>query len=147
MSDNKKSGAFKQVITFDFDDTLTETQWDNDDECFKFIGPNKMMLATLRKHLRQGDKVHIVTSRHGPEMTAEGVVHNNGQPGIVEFLLEHLVDSDRRKIAGIHFTAGLKTGKLIELGSDRHFDDDFCELEALPSGCVGVRVKTLHGLD
>jgi len=144
MNDNKK---YTPIVTFDFDDTLTETQWDNNDECYKFVGPNKSTLAFLRKHLRDGDVVHIVTSRQGPEMDPDGRVNTGGQPSVAEFLLEHLVDSDRRKIAGVHYVPGPKTDILNELNSSKHYDDDSCVLEALPSSCVGVQVKTLHQLD
>ena len=134
------------VVTFDFDDTLTLTQWDNEDECFKFIGPNMHTCIALKKHINMGDEVHIVTSRTGPDMDREGHIHMNGQPSVLSFLSGHLNDV-RDKIAGVHFTSGaLKTQKLAELKASRHFDDDYCELEALPEGCVGVLVSTLHGL-
>ena len=28
------------VVTFDFDDTLTQTQWSNEEESFIYMGPN-----------------------------------------------------------------------------------------------------------
>ena len=45
------------------------------------------------------------------------------------------------KVAGIHFTNGnLKIGKLRELGSELHYDDDTEELEALQgTGIKGVQ--------
>jgi len=134
------------VITFDFDDTLTQTQWDTEEECFRFIGPNLMTLQQMRDHLNRGDVVHVVTSRMGPDRLSDTPDVITGQPSVAAFLLEHLGD-DRKRLAGVHFTAGdLKWRLLHELDSDKHFDDDPCELEALPPGCVGVRVATLHGL-
>lgn len=138
------------TVTFDFDDTLTETQWNNTLECFDYIGPNKIIMAKLRNHLREGDEVHIVTSRQGRELD-DDVISLHGQPSISEFLTEHLTANDRRKIAGVHFTSGaLKTNKLLELNSIRHYDDDICELKALedvPYQITCIRVETLHGLE
>lgn len=135
------------VVTFDFDDTLTQTQWDNEEECFVFIGPNTHMLNTLRDHILLGDKVHIVTSRMGPDLNSKGETQQHGQPGVVDFIQEHLSDV-KDQIEGVHFTSGaLKWATLHDLGSQKHFDDDPCELEALPPGIQGVRVETLHGFE
>ena len=137
------------IITFDFDDTLTQTQWDDEEELFRFMGPNLMMIQTLRGHLEMGDEVHIVTSRLGPETLdlEEAAPGWQGQPAIGPFLREHLGD-DLERLTGVHFTSGdLKWKKLTEIGSEKHFDDDPCELEALPPGIQGIRVPTLHGLD
>ena len=135
------------VITFDFDDTLTQTQWDNEEECFVFMGPNHQMCNMLREHLAHGDTVHIVTSRIGPDMDSDGRVFPGGQPGVRAFIQEHLSDV-ADQICGVHFTGGtLKFMTLHELNSEKHFDDDRCELEALPPGIQGVLVTTLHGMD
>ena len=134
------------VVTFDFDDTLTQTQWDNEEECFIFVGPNLSMCRMLRKHISMGDKVHIVTSRTGPSMNHEGILHPGGQPSIQAFLESHLSDV-RDRLAGVHFVGGLKRQTLLELGSTKHFDDDSVELNNLPESCAGVLVTTLHGLE
>jgi hypothetical protein len=135
------------VITFDFDDTLTQTQWDNEEENFRFIGPNIVICQALRACVEMGDQVHIVTSRHGPEMNSKGDVLLHGQPSVQGFIREHLADV-ADQIAGVHFTSGaLKWHLLHELRSDKHFDDDRCELEALPPGIQGVLVSTLHGFE
>jgi len=133
------------VVTFDFDDTLTQTQWDPEWEEFQFVGPNLVMLQTLRSHLDMGDEVHIVTSRI-MRVELDPPVPGSG-PTISTFLREHLGD-DLDRLSGVHFTSGnLKWKKLVELGSEKHFDDDPCELEALPVGIKGIRVPTLHGLE
>ena len=135
------------TITFDFDDTLTQTQWDASTDCFRFTGPNLVMIQCLRTHLDLGDDVHIITSRMGPDHLDDPAAAFTGQPSVSTFLTDHLGD-DRHRLTGVHFTAGdLKWRLLHELDSDRHFDDDPCELEALPPGCMGVRVPTLHGLE
>tara|TARA_B100000131_G_scaffold299114_1_gene319228 strand:+ start:1147 stop:1557 length:411 start_codon:yes stop_codon:yes gene_type:complete len=134
------------VVTFDFDDTLTQTQWDNEEECFVFVGPNHQIINMLKEHLSMGDEVHIVTSRTGPDMDGDGQLRAGGQPGVRAFLQEHLPEVLGQ--VGVHFTSGaLKWSTLHDLRSEKHFDDDPCELEALPPGIQGVRVSTLHGLD
>jgi len=134
------------VVTFDFDDTLTQTQWDPEEECFLFVGPNTAMLQTLKDHLGLGNEVHVVTSRMGPEMDTEGNTWERAQPAIVPFLREHL-GPDFEKVSGVHWCGSLKRDKLAELGSNRHFDDDSVELSNLPDGCSGVLVSTLHGFE
>ena len=53
------------IVTFDFDNTLTQVQFDPDDGCFsKPAGPNLVMVQCLQAHLKNGNEVHIVTSRH-----------------------------------------------------------------------------------
>lgn len=134
------------VVTFDFDDTLTQTQWDAEWEEFRFVGPNLVMLQTLRGHLANGDEVHIVTSRI-METLLDATASPSGQPRVGAFLREHLSDV-LDQISGVHFTSGkLKWKKLVELGTEKHFDDDPCELEALPPGIQGIRVPTLHGFE
>lgn len=138
------------VVTFDFDDTLTQTQWDPEWECFRFVGPNLVTIQSLRAHLEMGDEVHIVTSRIGPEsmlMQEQGHDPVTGQPAVGPFLRKQLGE-DLEKLTGVHFTSGdLKWKKLVELGCEKHFDDDPCELEALPPGILGIRVPTLHGFE
>ena len=134
------------VITFDFDDTLTQTQWDPEDECFKFVGPNPVTLKVLQANLQLGNNVHVVTSRFGPEMDAEGDTWDRAQPAVLPFLREHL-GPDLEKLAGVHWCGSLKRDKLAELGADRHYDDDKVELAGLPIGCTGVLVSTLHSLE
>lgn len=134
------------VVTFDFDDTLTQTRWDNEEECFIFVGPNRQMCTTLRDHLKDGDVVHIVTSRTGPAVNSEGFIQPHGQPSVRMFLEEHLGDV-LDMLAGVHFTGGLKRDTLIDLRSTKHFDDDPVELNNLPDNIAGVLVQTLHGLE
>jgi len=134
------------VITFDFDDTLTQTQWDPEDECFKYMGPNPITLQVLLANLQLDNEVHVVTSRFGPEMDADGHTWDRAQPAILPFLREHL-GPDLEKLSGVHWCGTLKRDKLAELGSIRHYDDDKVELTDLPEGCTGVLVSTLHALE
>ena len=118
------------IVSFDFDNTLTKTQWNPDDGWFTTdAGPNTRMLALLKDHLQLGNEVHIVTTRNKDKMKE-----------VTEFLVTHGVHDD---ITGIHNTSGqLKVSKLTEIGVHRHFDDDHEELLNLPRGCSGVLVAS-----
>ena len=131
------------TITFDFDDTLTQTVWDEVADCFRCIGPNAAMVRALRSHLDAGDDVHVIVSRIGPELATRRV--DPLVPGA--FLREHLAE-DFERLSGVHFTShDLKWRLLHRLDSAKHYDDDPCELDAMPPGCIGVRVPTLHNLE
>ena len=134
------------VVTFDFDDTLTQTRWDHDDECFKFVGPNHRVITQVIDQMNMGNEVHVVTSRMGPETDHSGNFLAFGQPAILPFLREHL-GAHTERLAGVHWCGGMKRKKLAELESTCHFDDDPVELSNLPDGCHGVHVPTLHGID
>jgi FMN phosphatase YigB (HAD superfamily) len=131
---NRKVRRFAMIVTFDFDNTLTVTQFDPDDGWFtKDAGPNRVMLQSLIAHVENGNDVHIVTSRkETPESREE----------IEKFLNKNKVFD---KVSGVHFTfPELKAGKLAELGSLRHHDDDEEEIAHLPEDCEGILVKNGH---
>jgi hypothetical protein len=130
------------IITFDFDDTLTQTQWDPANERFRYIGPNRAMLKTLLQHVEVEDEAHIIVTRLDPEFVDDPF----SQPAPARWLQQQLGDQAKR-LAGVHYTSqDLKWRLIHELGSTKHYDDDQCEIDALPPGCVGVRVATLHNL-
>lgn len=122
------------LITFDFDDTLTHTlaTWEEDGtlEDIQFGGPNLVMVQCLRAHVKNGNEVRVVTSRHSrwekdtlEKLSAFGVLH---------------------LLAGVHHTNGeWKADWMAKNGLDpiKHFDDDFEELERF--SCETVRVP-LH---
>jgi hypothetical protein len=130
------------IVTFDFDDTLTMTQWDPSAERFRYVGPNRRMLLALEQHLAAGDQVHVVVARLDPEYLDDP----DSQPAPGAWLRAQLGEA-AASLAGVHFTSqDLKWRLLHMLDSTKHYDDDPCEIEALPPGCTGVRVETLHGL-
>jgi FMN phosphatase YigB (HAD superfamily) len=118
------------IVTFDFDNTLTVTQFDLSDWWFtKDAGPNFVMLQCMIDHLENGNDVHIVTSRRDSHASRDEVN---------QFLIRHGV---HHKLAGIHFTNGnLKADKLFELDASQHHDDDEEEIAALHEGCEGILV-------
>ena len=118
-------------VSFDFDNTLTMTQWsDEDGWFFKDAGPNLVMVQCMHAHIAMGNKVHIITSRF--EST-------KSKTDILRLLSTHGLGT---KVSGIHFTDGeLKANQIIELDISRHFDDDPEELAALPAHCAGVLIN------
>ena len=129
------------IVTFDFDDTLTQSIWDPEEETFIVVGPNFEMLDLLRDHMNKGNQVHIVTSRwETPENKSE----------ILLFLLENGLEKLEKNL---HFTNGRFKATVLDnlrgaMGHAelRHHDDDPDELEQLEDGCEGILVSTLHGM-
>ena len=52
-----------QVITFDFDDTLSLSHWGDEEDDWVHDGPHLPMIKRYKKYKDQGYKVYIVTSR------------------------------------------------------------------------------------
>ena len=118
------------IVSFDFDNTLTVSVWCPKEWDFVHFGPNLVMVQCIRAHLKNGNEVHIVTSRK------ESV---ESRDEIGQFLKEHDLFSH---VAGIHFSNGAFKAKCLEtLGVERHHDDDECEINALRDNCEGVLVK------
>ena len=129
----------RKVVTFDFDDTLlwTSVIRDEDGDYLEHVpaGKNTEVFPIFLKMLNNPDvEVHIVTSRHGKPADPNAPVPSSYTEVFDQLKAWGVID----KVAGIHFTNGnLKAGKLRELGSELHYDDDTEELEALQ----GTRIK------
>ena len=132
----------RKVVTFDFDDTLLWTRVirDEDGDYLEHVpaGKNTDIYPIFIDMLNNPDvEAHIVTSRHGKSTDP-----NTPVPSSYTEVFDQLKDwGVIDKVAGIHFTNGnLKIGKLRELGSELHFDDDTEELVALRgTGIKGVQ--------
>jgi hypothetical protein len=117
------------VVTFDFDDTLLWKRYerDEDGEIVDVVvdGPNPEGLSLLRQAIRDGQEVHIVTTRY-----------ERMRDDTVGWLRKWKVLDG---IEGVHFTNGqLKRDTLARLGSQLHHDDDEDEIDNLPPGCRGL---------
>ena len=112
------------LITFDFDDTLTQTiaTWD-EDGCLddtRFGGPNLVMIQCLRSCVQNGNKVRVVTSRS--KRWEKDTLEKLSQFGVLHLL------------AGVHHTDGeWKAAWMLENGlkPTKHFDDDREELDEI----------------
>ena len=117
-------------VSFDFDNTLTVSSWCPEEWDFVHFGPNLVMVQCVHAHLKNGNEVHIVTSRKASKKSRKE---------IEQFLKDNDLFS---LVSGIHFSDGALKAKCIEaLGIGRHHDDDGCEINALQNGCEGVLVK------
>ena len=132
----------RKVVTFDFDDTLLWTRVirDEDGDYLEHVpaGKNTDIYPIFIDMLNNPDvEVHIVTSRHGKPADQNAPVPSSCTEVFDQLKDWGVID----KVAGIHFTNGnLKAGKLRELGSELHFDDDTEELEAIQgTGIKGVQ--------
>jgi hypothetical protein len=127
----------KRVVTFDFDDTLLVTAFD-EDWGSRPIGPNEPVIAQMREHAAAGDLIIIVTSRHEQ---VENRADPKGWPAMIRvgnFVLEHDLP-----VRFILFTNGEPKAPLLEtLGAFKHFDDDPEELALLPESIEGVLIST-----
>tara|TARA_B100000131_G_C17860003_1_gene509640 strand:- start:220 stop:690 length:471 start_codon:yes stop_codon:yes gene_type:complete len=106
----------KKVITFDFDDTLALSHWDEDIDWWVHDGPQDYMMKRFSDFKEKGYKVYIVTSRHEDQ-------EDNTRPTsttVADFVQKHNLQPD-----GIYFTNGQpKIKRLLSLGSAMHHDDD-----------------------
>ena len=106
------------VVTFDFDDTLSLSHWGEEEDDWVHDGPNGPFIEKLKKHKAHGDTVYVVTSRF--EKHEQRSLENPNQKAVQEFLDENGIDVD-----GIYFTNGQpKIETLLQLGSKMHHDDD-----------------------
>jgi len=107
-----------KVVTFDFDDTLALSNWDEEEGNWAHIGPHKSFIDKLQQYKNKGNTVYVVTSRN--EKYESQALENPNQKAVQEFLDEHGINVD-----GVYFTNGQsKIETLLQLGSTIHHDDD-----------------------
>ena len=110
------------VITFDFDETLTESEFHTSYALWvSSLNPNKAIVDKFRAYQELGDEVHIVTFR-----SADGIQE------IDEFLV-----ANNLKPVKIHATGGKPKKTIIcdLLKSSIHFDDDIATCLSLHGTC------------
>ena len=133
----------KGIVSFDFDDTLTQPIWDADNEMWTSGGspgsgipdgqqdPNEENIIKLMRLSHQGHKIVIVTSRSPSQ-----------RKGVEEFVAKHNLPVEE-----IHTTGGDKGAKLVELGAIMHFDDSPQSWDDSQGLFQGKWVKTFHPMD
>jgi len=114
----------ERVITFDFDDTLSLSHFDKEQDDWVHDGPHLPMIRQYKKYKNEGYKVFIITARYIDQ--EEKAKNNPQQKSVEEFVEEYNLSPE-----GIFFTNGnLKTDTLKSLNSSLHYDDDIEEIEA-----------------
>jgi|TARA_R100000008_G_scaffold83247_1_gene68433 FMN phosphatase YigB (HAD superfamily) len=131
----------KKVVTFDFDDTLAKSDFNDETGTWKHAGPYEPMMKRIKEFIREPDVVvYVVTSRY--EDREAQSLENEEQRAVQEFLDEHGLNVD-----GVYFTNGnAKIETLKNLNSSMHHDDDpedildaeEAGLEAIPSDPYGI---------
>lgn len=122
------------LVTFDFDDTLTMPRWDEEEELWMTgTEPNKKTISAMKKFASKGYEVKIVTSRHGT---------GNHKKDVANFAKKHNLP-----VKDIIFTNGKwKADTLERLGSALHYDDDTEEISRIKSKGIKV-IHIKHPLD
>ena len=134
-----KMSKKNNIISFDFDATLTIPEWDKEEEMWiEGNKPNFDRIKQVKRLTDMGYEIHIVTSRD-PQI-AEHVKE------VYEFVYKYL----KGYIKGVHFTGGTKDGSklytLQQLKPERHYDDSQEDINnAEEAGVKGIKI--LHPSD
>lgn len=121
-------------VSFDFDDTITQTIFDlNDPHVFKKVGLNQGTLEAMRDHVKKGDEIYIVTSRKYSDESLQEIEEDLRRAGVSQ----HVRD--------IIHVGDYKATTLQRLGIELHYDDDIEEIKRIPDSIATIKVKTLHG--
>jgi ADP-ribose pyrophosphatase YjhB (NUDIX family) len=117
----------KQIVTFDFDNTIAMSYMDleSEDPDFVFQGYNQPIIDMIRQHISNGDEVYIVTSRkkNKEDQDPDDMVPTHLKKlGLDSYFLPNR----------LFYTNGRpKIDILRQIGSQIHWDDDVEELIAL----------------
>jgi hypothetical protein len=131
----------RKVVTFDFDDTLSKSDFNDETGTWKHTGPYEPMMKRINYFIKEPDTiVYVVTSRY--EDREPESLENEDQRAVQEFLDEHGLNVD-----GVYFTNGKpKIKTLQDLNSSTHHDDDpedildaeAANIVAVPSDPYGI---------
>ena len=107
----------KQIITFDFDDTL----------CMSDGTPNMPMLDLVRKYAEEGFKCYIVTARNKKHESLKWMQKNSpNRVAVKDFIKEYDLP-----IKQCHFTNHEPKGPVLnKIGSIKHYDDHDEQIES-----------------
>ena len=115
------------VVSFDFDSTILKKEWDEEEGMDAPVGLDPIAADLIKKERKAGNKVIIVTSRR------EG--YDN------EDLFEIAKELE---IEDIHFTNGEdKVKTLLDLGVEKHYDDDSHEHKAIEDKKAEIELPTM----
>jgi len=140
------------IVTFDFDDTLSLSHWD-DDKGFVYDGPYQEMMDLLMNYHKEGSKIYIVTSRHKEMQDEDGNWFtfnpkvNPSKRYIKDYQMPvwEFVKKNGLPIQDVIFTNGQLKAEaedgLIELGSDVHHDDDPEEIHAAQQAGIKTTIS------
>ena len=117
-------------ISFDFDGTLVDEFGGHPSNTQK-----DEVQGLVRKYLIQGHEVIIITKRFGPENSDKGIKNEHLE-------VQHL--AKKLGIEKIYFTnREMKFSYIINLGVDRHFENDDYEVQLINQACEEKSHKCL----
>jgi len=130
----------KKVVTFDFDDTLALSHWDEELDNWAHDGPHDMMVQKIQEYISNPNtKVYIVTSRY--QEYEKAALKNSRQKAVQEFLDLHNINVD-----GVYFTNGQsKIETLLKLNSSIHYDDDPEDIRDARANGIETAVSDPYG--
>jgi acid phosphatase class B len=100
----------KQIITFDFDDTL----------CMEDGTPNLPMMELVRQHAAEGFKCYVVTARNKAHESLRWI----NKTGSTRVRVKDFINEHDLPIKQCHFTNHALKGPILkQIGSIRHYDD------------------------
>lgn len=109
-------------ISFDFDGTLVDEFGGHPSNSQK-----DEIQRLAKKYLSEGHEVMIITKRFGPENSDKGIKNEHLE-------VQHL--AKKLGIETIHFTnREMKFSYIINLGVDRHFENDDYEVQLINQVC------------
>lgn len=109
-------------ISFDFDGTLVDEFGGHPSNSQK-----DEIQGLVKKYLNQGHEVIIITKRFGPENSDKGIKNEHLE-------VQHL--AKKLGIEKIYFTnREMKFSYIINLGVDRHFENDDYEVQLINQAC------------
>ncbi len=117
-------------ISFDFDNTLYHPFG------YKETGESNLQMSEiqslLKKYIKEGNQVFIVTKRYGPGSSRFGL-------GDEHLLVYEIASKLGVDIRNIHFTnREMKVNTLLNLGIQRHFEDDKYECSLITKNGIQV---------
>ena len=130
----------QQVITFDFDSTLSLSHWGEEEDWWVHDGPHEEFIEKIKQYIQDPTKkVFIVTSRL--ESQEKEALEDEKSVSVQEFLDEYDI-----KVEGIHFTNGeSKIETLLKLGSTLHHDDDPADIHDARENGIEAVVSDPYG--
>lgn len=123
-------------VSFDFDDTIRMTRWDDEEEVFVPAEINKSTISKMKKHLLNGDTVFIITSRKWSEDSEKEIKDTLISAGIPLGGIEEIIH-----------VGDWKASTLVKNKIEMHYDDDPYEISKIPEEIKVVKIETLHGME
>ena len=120
------------IVSFDFDSTILKKEWDEEEGMEVPVGLDPRAKKLIEKERNAGNKVIIVTSRYGPKPA-----FGRDNEDLFEIAYDLNIDD-------VYFTNGEdKVETLLDLGVEKHYDDDPHEHKAIEDKKAKIELPTM----